>query len=425
MHESDADAPIAAVEVSVLERTPQPHLAERVRSVLLADGLVGLVHPFDSPGEALCSLVVDASGLAARVGPTGLEGALALDTVAARLSRALDAAVLIDVSMLLGPRPALPSIAEETGAIAVDLPGFDAGQAAEERALAAERAFRTISLVRLPADAVRSRLPELALSVGEKTVVVPDGGRSLVVTDGGGLPQWWKAAMPVVSMVVGPSSIALLATTRTRCLGADIPLTAYWGERAVGIQPDGVHPEARRAQAALHDDLPMPAPDASLVDALGWTQATVDALRALPTGERPDPSMVVAAIGGPPAMVRLAEGGDAALEPGAIAFVPDGTRATLLDAMALAVEPAGDTAWSRWALWWWRRPALSIGAGIAMLAFTVLVIGRMATTDDAPWWRIALAVGVALNGIGILSTGLLARHSRRDRASRSSSRDAA
>ncbi|MGY3127567.1 hypothetical protein ACVWW9_001066 [Agrococcus sp. UYP33] len=409
MEEQETGVEPAIVELMVMERERRPDLLKRLRALLHEDRLVGVLRPFEAMGEVTCLLVVDDAGRAARATPDGLGPGLALDVVAARVSRALDAAVLIDVQMLTGPRPALPPTAEEHGEIVVDLPGFDPAIAAEARASERPQG-RTLALVHLAAEAVLPRLPELAQSASARTVVVPAGDRSIIVFDAPVLPMWWRAALPVVSMIVDPSSVALFVATRSRVLGPDVAWSAGWADGPVVIQPETAHPQVLAAQRALYDDDgPMEIPDAALVAALGWDLATVEALRSIPSSVRADPATIVAAIDGPPVMAVLAHDEDAALQPGATAYVPRGAGATLLDAVALAVgvEPTGDSGWSRWERWWWRRPRLSIVAGVVMLVLAALTLGRMAMTEDAPWWRIALVIALSLNGVGILAKGLL------------------
>lgn len=425
------DAPaVESVVLDVLEREPRADLLRRALDALRAERLVGVLVRDDEMqalGALTGELAVDGS-TALVAGHDGPEGGLSLEVVAARISRALDAAVVLDPMVLdPTPHPALPDgpgpIAEPVRVVPV---GFDPDAALAERMEAASgAATRVVSLLPLAASAVAPRLPELAQAAGGRAVLVPAGERSLVVTESPELPTWWAAAKPVLAVVARDDRTDLLAWTRKplepgagrmQRWAGEADWGVGWNDPPLGVQPDGAPTSVLELQQALRAvaDAALPA---ALAERLGWDEAWVAELEALwrePHGAVPV-ERIVAAIGGPAAMARLALGGDAALEPGATAYEPRGMRATLADAMILASRPKGDSRWSRYERWWWRRPTLSTGVGVALLALAA-VIATAATIGDAwSWWRAALCAAVAINGAGLLGSAALARREQRQR----------
>lgn len=426
-HPSDdapiAEQPVHRVSLDLLEREPRPGLLDRALEVLRTERLIGLVGRDDlmqAAGALAGELAVERS-VALVAGADGVEEGLSLEAVAARIARALDAAVLLAPA----EDDAAPGLA--AAPVSVIPGGFDPDAALAERLEAAMAgSARVVSLVPLDAAAVRPRLPELAQGAGGRAVLVPADGRALVVTESPRFPTWWGAAKPVLAVVAADDRIDLLAWTRRPVAASPGRMQRWageadwgigWNDPSIGVQGDGAAPAVLALQDRLRttelSELPR-----VLAAQLGWDAERLAAVAALwrePLSAVPV-ERIVAAIGAPEAMTRLLHGGDPALEPGAVAYEPRGMGATLADAMILASRPKGDTWWSRYEAWWWRRPGLStvVGAGILVL---IGVLAVAATIGDSwSWWRaIVCAVG-AMNGIGLLGSAALARRERRQRS---------
>lgn len=424
-HLSDAPRagqPVQRVALDLLEREPRPGLLDRALEVLRAERLIGLVGRDDllqAAGALAGELAVERS-VALVAGADGVEEGLSLEAVAARISRALDAAVLLAAA----EDDAAPGLAAEP--VSVVPVGFDPDAALAERMEAAmEGSARVVSLVPLDAAAVGPRLPELAQGAGGRAVLVPAEGRALVVTESPRFPTWWGAAKPVLAVVAADDRVDLLAWTRRPVAASPGRVQRWageadwgigWNDPPLGVQGDGAAP----AVLALQDRLrttELPELPGVLAEQLGWDAERLAAVAALwrePLSAVPV-ERIVEAIGGPEAMARLLRGDDPTLEPGAVAYEPRGMGATLADAMILASRPKGDTWWSRYEGWWWRRPRLStvVGAGILVLIGVLAVVATIG--DSWSWWRaIVCAVG-AINGIGLLGSAALARRERRQR----------
>jgi len=417
---------VESVVLDVLEREPRPHLLERALHVLRAERLVGVLVRDDvmqGVGMLTGELAVDRS-FALVAGPEGPEVGLSLETVAARISRALDAAVVLDPVPSPDVRDDVPALLAE--AVHVVPTGFDPDAAVVARMEAAfGEATRVVSLVPLDAAAVAPRLPELAQAAGGRAVLVPAGERSLVVTESPNLPTWWTAAKPVQAIVARDDRTDLLVwtrrpfgpgTSRMQRWAGEADWGIGWNDPPLGIQPDDAPASVLEVQQGLRTvaDAVLPR---ELAEHLGWEEARLAALEALwrePHGTVPV-ERIVAVIGGPESMARLARGGDASREPGATAYEPRGMGATLADAMILASRPKGDGWWSRYERWWWRRPAFSTAVGVALLVL-VAVLATAATIGDSwSWWRaIVCAVG-AVNGASLIGSAALARRERRQR----------
>lgn len=418
-----ATAPL--VELSILEREPRPGLLDRALAALRAERLVGVVVRDDleqGSGGLSAALAVDDRGLLLVATSDGVESGLALETVAARLSRSLDAAVLL--------APAGEPDGEQGPAsepVSVGPPGFDPAAAiAEREAALAAQPSRVVALLAANAEAVAQRLPELSHAAGGRAVLVPVDERCLVAVDAPAFPQWWRAARPVIALVAREDRVDLLVWLREplgrrrrlveRLVGADADWAISWTDRPIGVQQEESSIAALALQESMRGTEPLEIPDRLALE-LGWDAPRRAALAALwaEPATRVGVDRIIDAIGGPEVMARLALGDDAELEPGATAYAPTTVRSMAADAMVAASRPHGRTAWSRWELWWWNRPALSTIVGIAILAIVgVLAVGA---TLGEEWtlWRVAVcAVGV-LNGGGLLGAAALARRERRQR----------
>ncbi|MCR8669751.1 hypothetical protein [Agrococcus sp. HG114] len=407
-------------------REPVPDALERALAALRAEELLGIV--WHDTTEARLgvlggAVLTDATGLALRAIDQGFVPGLALGTIAARLSRALDAAVqLVPVS----------ASGDALGEPATSVPaGFDPEAAIDERtAVLLQESTRVAALVRRPPDVVRARLPELALGAGGPVALVPAGERSIVVSEGPSFPQWTSDLRPVASLIERDDRVELLAWLkrpigRRRGLAERLgPLEAdwalAWGSRPIGIHPDDARepwtPEALRRQEALRVRTPMAVPGEAAAE-LGLSPEACAALERLWHEDFPvvDATRVAEAIGAPPMLAELASGRVAASDlPAALVREPASVARTVAASMRLAARPTGAGPFARMERWWFERPRLSIAAGAAMLviAAAVLVLvqlapGEVGADERGPWLHYLSMALVAVNGVATIATGVL------------------
>lgn len=399
------------VEITVVPRSPTTGLGDRMRAALRAEGLIGVVYPFSDDFALHGWIVVDDRSLALRATGEGVESGLELTTVAARLSRSLDAAVLLDTCTL----PVRPHGTDEDGELRIVPDGIDLDASWDTREASMSRTsdeeVRAVAVVPLPASVVATRFPEAALGTRARTVLVPDGDRTIVVTDGLRSISWWRAACPIVRLVEVPDWTDIEVLVHSRWLGADRAWAHGWVDPPVGIQSQE-HAAAVELQLGFMQRVPYLEPSPELADRLGWGAGTLDVLRSMGNEPRPTLHALAVAIEGSPTLLRIAGGADPEDEPGAVVYPPTTARAILVEAMRTP-EPDPDTAWSRSARWWRGRPGLSIAIGILMLAISAAVAMLATVADGWTWWRVVLCIVVLVNGIGILGAAARARRARR------------
>ncbi|WP_306233508.1 hypothetical protein [Agrococcus beijingensis] len=418
------EVPHAPFEVVL--QLPVDDAHDRLLAALRAERLVGLVlrdASAESVGILSGAILTDVSGLAMVAGEEGLEAGLALDTIAARLSRVLGAAVQLT---------ALSATGEPMGDVAMSVPlDFDPELAMESRSASLLEAPTLVaSLVPLAADRLAPRLPELALGAGGRTTLVPAAERSIVVTEGASFPQWTKDLRPVVAMIQRDDRLELLAwlrrpVGRRRTLGERLgPMQADWAlaweTRPIGIVPDDARDPAAaaalRAQDRLRVRSPMTVPDELLAE-LGLGDEHRTALEQLWLDDFPavTADRLADAVAAPQLLAALASGRLApAAAPAATVREPASIGRTVAASMRLAARPTGDGRWARMERWWLDRPRLSIGVGIGMVLLAAaaivavqLVPEQLGVVERGPWWHYLAMALVAINGVATIVTGVI------------------
>lgn len=430
------DRPIPAYADGVDEQAPQhpqvPHALfevvlrdaddafDRVAAALRAERLVGIVHPDELQqrmGVVTGVLALDDAALALVEREGEAVPGLALPTLAARLSRSLDGAVQFALLPELDERLPEPPIA-----VPADL---DVDQALADRELHELRQpVRVASQLRRPADDVTKWLPELALTAQGPAVLLPAGDDAVLVTDGASFPQWQWELRPVVALIQRTSRIEAHVWLRTpigrrrslreRVGGAgEADWAVAWESRPQGLA-SGAAGAAAEEELLIRPALEVPA------EVIGELRLSADQVAAIHALWQEDfPSVTVArvadAFGAHPTLEVLTDPEfDAAALPGAVVREPASVGTTVLDAIHLAREPRGEGLWARWQRWWWRRPGLSIGVAVGMLALAAAMAVAMAGGwAVATPWRWVLVPIVVLNATGLLASGLLARRAAR------------
>lgn len=427
----DASALAPFVDLEIVECEPSPGLLERAVAALLDDGVIAALA--DDPAAERLGLLRgvlavggDGLSLVAGAGDDGLVAGLALETVAARLVRALDAAVVLRrpaPAGLIGPdaQPA-PPIAD-VGPAGFHAAGLDADAVRDERldgALGA--AGRLVTLLAQDAGKELPIVPEYANHTRGRAVLVPAGERALLVTGVRGLPQQVPTRRSWIGLLVLPDRTELLVWAGRAVEGGRRTL-----ERAAEPGPDwravwrspmrGVHGElAHPAVVALESSLgrtAMPEVPAELAEQAGWGEQQLAALASL-AGRHGDDALrtrLVDAIGGPAELALFANGADAERQPGALALAPSDGRTALFDGAALAAKPVGRGWLARVERWWWDRPALATAWGVTLLLAAIGLGLATAVLGWSGWWWI-LWVAIGLEGLAMLLMRRLARRAR-------------
>lgn len=391
---------------------------ERVLAALRAAGLLGIVQRdtgLERLGMVRGAIATDAAGVAMRVGPGGPVPGVTLATVAARLQRALGAAVQCVAADPDG---------EPIGVDAWSVPrGFDPARSSQERTRARVRqASRVVSLVPCGAELVRQRLPEIAQSADGAVTLVPIGDRSIVVVEGSSLVPWAEELRPVLSLAERDERVELLVWLRRPPAGEPSAGVRWGGEPSWALTWDAPptpiageheHPAALAMQDRLRMRQPMEVPD-QLLDELELQPRHRTALERLWEEDVPGvtAARVALALGLPIALGELAADVRAASSwPGAEVREPETIERPV--AAARRAKPTRTGAWARMERWWSDHPRSSIAAGIGMLAFAaavcalVVVAPETVGADRGPLY-LWLAMGlVAVNGVGAIVMGVL------------------
>lgn len=380
-------------------------------AALRSERLIGVVYPFSDDSTLHGWIFVDDGALALRAAGDDVESGLELATVAARLSRALDAAVLLDTCEL----PVRPHGTDEDGELRIVPDGIDLDAAWDRREASisqtSDQAVRAVAVAPLSATVVAARFPQAALGARARTVLVPDGDRTIVVTDSLRSISWWRAACPIVRLAEAPDGTEIEVLVHSRWLGPDRAWGRGWGDPPVGIQSQE-HSAAVDLQLAVTQSAPYIEPSPELAQRLGWNASTLDALRSMADEPRPALHALAVAIEGSPTLLRIAAGADPEREAGAIVYPQTTARAILAEAMRTP-DPDQDSGWSRYARWWRERPGFSIAIGILMLAISAAVAMLATLTSGWTWWRAILCIVVLINGIGVLTSAARATRTHR------------
>lgn len=386
-----------------------PH---RIAADLAARRVIAAVDPAADDADTFTARVaVDASGMLAVAGPTGIE-TTPLQPVLDALAASWRASLFLQTDT-----DAFEADAAEPAAADDDEP-----DALHPDADDADSASRTVLSIRGRVATGPDRLPELALQLGTGVTAVPAAGQTLVFPAADVGSYWPPAQRPVIEVTaMGDEDVSVRMFTRSggdglsarerlarRMLPDEV---VVWSPASAPVLADAVGDVA-----ALQEQLtspPVEPLDAAVAAELGIDAARWAAVTARPTG--PGLLTDVLEVLGLPAVARDVLTGAVAPEdlPGAVRA----DRATLSSALSASIleAPEGNGLWARWRRIPFERPALSwlLVALVAVLAVGAAV---WASTVTGGWavvlWGVAVILAVDAVGDAVLLV-LIGRRRRR------------